>query len=55
MEKYEIHNTNLQTVRIGGDTLPELLPVAPFPPSTPSPQHHDEEGVVHPWTIGSWK
>jgi hypothetical protein len=29
-QKNEIHNTDLQTSRIGGETLPEPLPVAPF-------------------------
>jgi hypothetical protein len=40
-----IHNTNLQTVRIGGETLPEPLSVAPSPPWTPSPSA--------PWWRGS--
>jgi hypothetical protein len=34
-KKHEIHNTDLQTTRIGGETLPEPLWVAPSTPSTP--------------------
>jgi hypothetical protein len=37
VEKQRIHNTGLKTARIGGDTLPESLPVAPSPPYISSP------------------
>jgi hypothetical protein len=37
MEKQRIHEANLKTAGIGGETLPELLPVAPSNPSTSSP------------------
>jgi hypothetical protein len=36
-EKHKIHNMDLQTARIGGETLSEPLPVAPSTPLTPSP------------------
>jgi hypothetical protein len=36
-EKHEIHNTDLQTTKIRGNALPEPLPIAPLPPSKPSP------------------
>jgi hypothetical protein len=37
VEKHKIHEIDLQTMRIGGELLLELLPVAPSTPSTPSP------------------
>jgi hypothetical protein len=37
MEKHEIHNTDLKTMRIGGEMLLEPLSVARSTPSTPSP------------------
>jgi hypothetical protein len=36
-KKYKTHETDLKTARIGGEMLPEPLPVAPLTPSTPSP------------------
>jgi hypothetical protein len=36
-EKHETHHTDMNTARIGGETLSEPLPVAPSPPLTPSP------------------
>jgi hypothetical protein len=36
-EKQEKHETDLKSARMGGEMLPELLPVAPLTPSTLSP------------------
>jgi hypothetical protein len=51
-EKHIIHTTDLKTAMIGGEMLPEPLPVAPSTHLTPSPSTHDEEGVVHPLDYG---
>jgi hypothetical protein len=36
-DKHGIYNTDLKTARIGGETLPKPLLVAPLTPSTSSP------------------
>jgi hypothetical protein len=36
-DEHRINKTDLKNAKIGGETLPELLPVAPLTPSTPLP------------------
>jgi hypothetical protein len=52
VEKHKRHETNLKTTGIGGDTLPELLLVAPSTPSTPSPSTTWWRGSSSPLDYG---
>jgi hypothetical protein len=50
-EKHETHHTDLNTARIGGETLPEPLQLPLWLHRYHLLQHHDEEGVVQPLDI----